>query len=164
MKKNPCVNCSHSFTQHQGGEGCWAQGGKPWELCNCLVYSDLVVEETPRYERSEGEVLKEAGQQRALDAARSWKEMFADEVKLLARSGRVFTSEDVLVNVGLPTGEVEMNGNNAVGAMMTSLAKKGVIRKTGARVMAVRPSSHGAELTEWQGIPTSTLDRDGGWD
>lgn len=100
-----------------------------------------------------GSELKETGQAHAVSppALALWKARYKEAVRNLARQRRPFTSEDVIAIVGLPAGDVEMNANNAVGAMMTGLAKAGVICKTGERVQARRPSSHGAELTEWIG-------------
>lgn len=80
-----------------------------------------------------------------------WRERFRRAVEALARDGRTFTSEDVVDLVGLPAGEHGTNRNNAVGAMMNGLARRGVIRKTDRRVPSARPSSHGAELIVWAG-------------
>lgn len=96
---------------------------------------------------------KLAGQTLALSkpTLELWKAKFKESVRTFARTRQPFTSEDVIAVVGLPCGDVAMNANNAVGAMMTALAKKGVIHKTGNRVQSRRKSSHGAELTEWIG-------------
>jgi hypothetical protein len=82
----------------------------------------------------------------------TWKAKFRLALNTLACGPLPFTSEDVIGIVGLPVGDVAMNANNAVGAMMTAAAKTGVIRKTGNRVQSRRASSHGAELTEWIGV------------
>ena len=97
---------------------------------------------------------KRAGQAIALSkpALDLWKAKFKESVRAFARTRQPFTSEDVIAVVGLPCGDVAMNANNAVGAMMTALAKRGVICKTGNRVQSRRKSSHGAELTEWIGV------------
>jgi hypothetical protein len=94
---------------------------------------------------------KDEGQEAALasHAAMLWKGDFKAVVEKMPE-GRRFTSEDVLAIVGLPTGRVEANANNAVGAMMTGLAKRGLIRKTTTRVPSRRASSHGAELIVWE--------------
>lgn len=80
-----------------------------------------------------------------------WKQAFRDTVFAFPR-GRRFTSEDVLAIVGLPTGEVAKDANNAVGAMVNGLAKRGLIRKTITRVPSRRSSSHGAELIVWERV------------
>jgi hypothetical protein len=94
---------------------------------------------------------KEVGMAQALDAGhvQSWKDDFRAVVESF-EVGRRFTSEDAIAIAGLPTGVVASNANNAVGAMMNGLARRGVITKTGARVPSRRSSSHGAELIVWE--------------
>lgn len=95
---------------------------------------------------------KEQGMTAAIEHAEAdWKSRFASTVARLASYGVPFTSEDVLEVVGLPTGSIGVNRNNAVGAMMNAAARAGVIRKTGRRLHSKRTVSHGAELTEWIG-------------
>lgn len=90
--------------------------------------------------------------QQAIDASpRSWKEQFVAEVELWAKVGLPFTSEDITEEIGLPDGNVGLHRNNAVGAMMNAMAKRGVIEKTGKHVSSKNPESHGAELTQWVG-------------
>lgn len=100
-----------------------------------------------------GTELKRAGQAMAAspNTLDDWKRTFKTSLARWAATGHPFTSEDVIAVVGLPCGDIAMNANNAVGAMMTAAAKVGLIRKTGNRVQARRASSHGAELTEWIG-------------
>ena len=92
-----------------------------------------------------------SGMQRALEAddVQAWKTRFAQAAERIAATGAHFTSEDVVDEVGLPRGETGMNLNNAVGAMMNALARKGVIVKTDERRMSKRSSSNGAELAVW---------------
>lgn len=94
--------------------------------------------------------LKEQGMEQARQArdVQRWKEHFALTVQEMADLGFAFTSEDVLSVVGLPR-HVAINANNAVGAMMNAMAKKGVIQKTKERRQAMRSSSHGRELAVW---------------
>lgn len=96
---------------------------------------------------------KDEGQDLALasHAATLWKGEFQAVVEKMP-PGRRFTSEDVTAVCGLPTGRVTYNGNNAVGAMMTALARKGIIRKTSIRVPSRRKHAHGAELIVWERI------------
>lgn len=100
-----------------------------------------------------GEELKAQGQQAAMSAAElnEWKVQFYTAVAELAALDTPFTSEDVTYRIGLPRTTVQTNRNNAVGAMMSAAAKRGVIQKTGRRVKSKRPSSHAAELTQWIG-------------
>jgi hypothetical protein len=94
---------------------------------------------------------KQDGMDRALIAAfvQSWKNDFRSVVEGFL-PGRRFTSEDVLAIVGLPSGGVAKDANNAVGAMVNGLARRGIIRKTSTRVQSRRSSSHGAELIVWE--------------
>lgn len=98
-----------------------------------------------------GEKLKEQAQANALAAHPEWGARAMREVERLARCGIPFTSEDVVLMVGLPTGKVATNKNNAVGALITSAAKHGLIVKTGRYVPSKRRRSHGAALAEWRG-------------
>ena len=99
-----------------------------------------------------GHIEKEAGMAEALESAREeYREEFRAEVERLAAIRlRSFTSEDVTYAVGLPRGYVKTNGNNAVGALMNSLARQGVIVRVGTET-SKRPSSHAAELAIWTG-------------
>lgn len=99
-----------------------------------------------------GQELKQAGMEQALQAHRQWQEEFREAAVALADSGVLFTSEDVLDVVGLPTGGPGLHRNNAVGAMMNALARQKVIVKTGRHVPSRRNLSHGAELTQWVGV------------
>lgn len=94
--------------------------------------------------------LKERGMERAREVfdVQEWKARFIETVTRMAATGRSFTSDDVLLFVGLPR-ESKTNANNAVGAMMNGLARRGVIRKTTERRPAIRACSHGRELAVW---------------
>ncbi len=100
-----------------------------------------------------GGTLKAEGMKGAENARdiQDWKEEFNRTVAACALSQRPFTSEHIIAMIGLPRVDVRTNANNAVGAMMNSAAKRGIIKKTGNHVLSKRPSSHGAELTEWIG-------------
>jgi hypothetical protein len=102
-------------------------------------------------EPSHGETLKNEGMSKALSklSVTEWQ----DRVKAWTwrlNAGHLFTSEDVTEEFGLPTGEVGTNKNNAVGAIMNAIAKKGVIRNTGDYVKSSRPSSHSAVIAVWE--------------
>jgi hypothetical protein len=110
--------------------------------------------------RDSGIQRKEVGQDLAMGAAPEvWKQLFRQELVALAETGQPFTSEDIIAKIGLPAGGVAINANNAVGAMMSSQAKIGLIVKTGERVSANREASHGAELTEWIGAQAAPATR-----
>lgn len=77
-----------------------------------------------------------------------WKAAFRSVVEDMP-PGTLFTSEDVLAEVGLPTGKVKMHGNNAVGAMMGGLAKQGLMYKSGRTTKSRRRVSHATEVPVW---------------
>jgi len=118
---------------------------RPLRLPPHLPESDPVSED--------GLILKEEGIALALSrhALFEWKREFRRVVRMLAKKGSPFTSEDVLEYTGLPNGDITTNANNAVGAMMNAMAKEGWIRKTNERSKATRPTSHGRELAVWVG-------------
>ena len=94
--------------------------------------------------------LKQQGMQLALDAQPNWAEQAYEAIKLLAKRGTEFTSEDVLAITGLPSGGVGINKNNASGAIMNKAARAGIIRKVGYAT-AKRKESHGSIHAVWIG-------------
>ncbi len=90
------------------------------------------------------------GQARALAGADEWRERAAHRVLVLAVTRKEFTSEEVTAEVGLPTGSVSMNKNNAVGALISECARRGWITPVGYRP-AKRRSQHAATLRTWKG-------------
>lgn len=103
-----------------------------------------------------GEAHKVQGQSYALAGAPEWRHRAERRVLVLAVTRRPFTSEQVTSEVGLPTGEVGMNKNNAVGALMAECARRGWIRRVGYD-KAHRASQHAAVLAVWEG--TTAADR-----
>ena len=101
----------------------------------------------------EGHRRKEEGMRQAEQApdVQTWKRWFRIVLEEFADLGQPFTSEDIIEQIGLPRRNVQTNANNAVGAMISGAARRKVIRKTGRHRLSRRPSSHGAELTEWVG-------------
>ena len=77
-----------------------------------------------------------------------WKDRAGQTVAAMP-PGMEFTADDLITLVGLPTGDPGQNANNAVGATMHALARRGVIVKTSKRVKAKRRESHARELTVW---------------
>jgi hypothetical protein len=95
--------------------------------------------------------LKEYGMQLALDAQPVWADDAYETIKRLADCKIAFTSEDVIEIVGLPSGGVGMNKNNATGAIMNKAARAGIIRKVGY-TQATRKESHGSVHAVWIGV------------
>lgn len=84
----------------------------------------------------------------ALDAKAEWHGRARAYVKSLTR-GTLITSEDVTDVIGLPTGTVARNRNNAVGALMQSLARKHLLSKQGY-TQSRNPQAHGAVIALWR--------------
>lgn len=94
---------------------------------------------------------RDAGQARAQGKADPvWVAAFRAEVIRLANTGQEFTSEDVTAVVGLPSGGVAQHRNNAVGALMGGMARRGFIVRT-RYAQSTRPVSHAAVLAHWRG-------------
>lgn len=97
-----------------------------------------------------GDRARDAGMAQALEPAhsRSWAD---DAFDWLYEQpyGRRFTSEDLVGAIGLPSGMPGTNINNAVGAVISGFARRGLIAFTGERVRSRRVSSHSAEVKVW---------------
>lgn len=100
---------------------------------------------------TDGKQKKEDGMSHALSIHEAWQESFREAIRQLADTDRPFTSEDAVAICGLPTGEVGLHRNNAVGAMMSGLAKQKVIKKTGKHILSRRSVSHATEINTWVG-------------
>ena len=93
---------------------------------------------------------KEDGQLRAAEAVDpGWWSAASTQVHFLAASGEPFTVEDVIAKVGLPNA-IEINANNSVGALISRLARKGVIEGIGY-TKASRAESHSRAIRLWKG-------------
>lgn len=98
-----------------------------------------------------GEARRDAGQQIALTAADGdWKQTAREALRDLADSGRGFTSEDLTDRVGLPSGDVGANRNNAVGALMSWAVRSGLIVEVG-QTRSTRRTSNAAKLSRYVG-------------
>jgi hypothetical protein len=98
-----------------------------------------------------GEQLKQDGMSLAAQAAADWLDDAWLALVELVRTGRDFTSEEVVERVGLPRGTPGTNRNNAVGALFAAAAREGIITRVGFR-KAVRPDLHARLLTVWRGV------------
>jgi hypothetical protein len=98
----------------------------------------------------ENERRKAKGQARALTGSDpDWRLAAGRWLQTLPR-GHQFTSEDLVAACGLPRGAIGTNQNNAVGALISGYARRGVIRDTGRWIKSQRASSHAAKLTVWE--------------
>ena len=90
---------------------------------------------------------RDEGMQRSLRSKGEWLIDFEDHVFNLTR-GDTFTSEDVTAVVGKPAGETGKDKNNAVGAAIQTLVRKGVIKSVG-HAQSVNPRSNASEIKQW---------------
>lgn len=91
-----------------------------------------------------GDRRKRDGIERVLtNTPTDYKLRFEQTVKSLAIGTR-FTSETITARIGQPP-----HHPNTVGALISALARAGVIHPTGERVKAVRPNQHSAKLEVW---------------
>lgn len=67
----------------------------------------------------------------------------------LAARVEPFTSEDLVAAIGLPSGAVGANRNNAVGALFRTWSQRKQIARVGYQPSS-RVESHGALLSIWQ--------------
>lgn len=94
---------------------------------------------------------KEDGIDKALRKAATLKWQKAAEDWLWdLPAGHRFTSEELVDVIGLPVGREAAGKNNAVGALMNGIAKKGVIRNTQQYVKTSRPASHSRVVAVWE--------------
>lgn len=100
-----------------------------------------------QFDLEEGKRLQQEGQEAALAsrAAMTWTEQA--ERWLLSRSSP-FTADDLVDTVGLPRGSAGPNQNNAVGALVKSWSRRGLIHPIGYKT-ARRVKSHGRTLRVW---------------
>jgi len=101
-------------------------------------------------EMQESLLAKEDGMALALSrhGIDGWKAAFIHVVESMP-VGTLFTSEDIIDQIGLPSGGVRMHGNNAVGAMMSAVAKRGLAVKSGRHTRSRRRVSHATEVPVW---------------
>ena len=90
----------------------------------------------------------EPPQRAALDAKSEWHAAARAYVKSLP-AGTLLTSEDITDVIGMPSGHVASNRNNAVGALMRSLSGKRLIHHD-HYTKSKNPQAHGAVIAVWR--------------
>lgn len=105
---------------------------------------------------TEGERLKQEGIEKVSGnpSAAPWRAVATMTLRDLARSGRVFTSEDVTRVAGQPPTP------NSVGAIMNAASRQGWIERVGFD-KAERANQHAALISSWRGIPEKIPNREG---
>lgn len=98
-----------------------------------------------------GEELRDEGMELVLEhQSKEWKQMFTTCYHAMVRSGRTFTSEDIVNLVGPPPGHP-----NAVGAIFSALVKpdldSGAVDYLG-HVKTKNPKSHASRIGQYRGV------------
>ena len=75
-----------------------------------------------------------------------WHRRFDHVVDRYIKSGRFFTVEDVVQEIGLPSGEI--GGNKIIGAAMSGIVRSGRLTRVGY-TKARRTTSHSRQLSVW---------------
>jgi hypothetical protein len=98
-----------------------------------------------RYRAGIIQATQEAGQQASLSFAREWADVAWDELVHLARSGRHFSADDVIAEVG------PAPSPSAVGALFRQASRNGLITCVGTTT-SQRISRHGGLTRLWVGM------------
>ncbi len=91
--------------------------------------------------------LKAEGQALALEHSYDWASLARAHI-IHTPTGTALTSEDVIDRCGLPHAS-DTNSNNAVGALMSAMARQGWIRRIGY-TPSTRARSHGRVIALWE--------------
>jgi hypothetical protein len=116
-----------------------------------LVWQIMICEHgaaAPRYCaicRHQGIMGKEQGITIAKESQLNWHNEAVICIQQMARTGRPFTAEDVVAEIGAPTGS-----GKVIGAAFNTVARSGMIWRCGERP-ADRKSSHRRMLAVWRG-------------
>ena len=95
--------------------------------------------------RHQGIMGKTEGIKIAKEAQSNWHNAAVKCIQAMARTGKPFTAEDVVAEIGAPTGS-----GKVIGAAFNTVAKSGMIWRCGERP-ADRKTSHRRMLAVWRG-------------
>jgi hypothetical protein len=95
--------------------------------------------------RHQGITGRDQGITIAREAQSNWHELAVHTIKAFARTGRPFTAEDVVAEIGAPQGS-----GKVIGAAFNTVARSGMIWRCGERP-ADRKTSHRRMLAVWRG-------------
>ena len=88
---------------------------------------------------------KDEGIATAIQADEDWYGQAISCIRAMARTGAPFTAEDIVDQIGAPTGS-----GKVIGAAMNAVAKSGMIWRCGEKP-ATRKTSHRRMLAIWRG-------------
>lgn len=79
--------------------------------------------------------------------SRSWTELAYEAVEQVARRQLEFTPDDIWA-----TGLQKPEEARALGGVMSSARRRGIIEKTGRVQPTTQPESHGTDVTIWRSL------------
>lgn len=106
-------------------------------------------EEPDLFDLAASEAAKAEGQARALHNGEKYSAVFFRAGDVIRAEGSPFTSEDIRRLAGEPKDYGAHS--STIGACMTSMAKRGLIKRTGERTKATAKSCHAAMIDYWVG-------------
>lgn len=103
------------------------------------------------FDEALSELAAERGMSVALSRLLDWPQRAEAYLEQLG-PGSTFTADDLVEALGLPTGEDGTPNNNGVGATLSALAKRRLIRRVGY-TNSRRVSNHSRVLRLWAVLP-----------
>lgn len=115
---------------------------RPWQRSGSLFDSE-------EGKRRRDEAIQRVGE----NASVSWKDAAREAVNLICRSGHPFTTDEVwqVLKDNFP-GIPKPREPRAIGAIMSSAARRGLIRPTGEMTPSLRPEDHRRPVTVWEPV------------
>lgn len=148
-----CVTCGHR-DMHSTITGCTHvldASRNSWCPCETYVQPDTRSARQKAQDTAQGVSLGEQGAQAALDSNATtmalWRPKAREVLDDLVKSGRTFTSDDVVDKAGVAPSP------SAIGGLFMTAARDGRIRAVGF-VTSTRVEAHGRPIRQWQGATT----------
>lgn len=99
---------------------------------------------------AEGQKRKEKGMKGVLHQRPVFKELAAKIIEGFVTKGESITAERIQIEFMAKYPQCPWPHPNAWGAVINAAAKRGLIRKTGRYIPAIKPASHGREIRVWE--------------
>lgn len=84
------------------------------------------------------------------NASQQWFEVALDSVRQIALENKYLTTDDVWCYLKKYWGELSTHNNSAMGAVMRTAAKRGIVTGTDRFLESRRPSSHARPIRIWK--------------
>jgi hypothetical protein len=96
------------------------------------------------------ELREQALEQVERNADKDWFTVAVDSVRQLAVEKREFTTDNVWEYLAKYWSNLSTHNNSAMGAVMRTAAKKGIVVATDKYIQSTRPSSHARPIRVWR--------------